>query len=729
MTDPTRRNRLDEEQSPYLRQHADNPVNWQPWDQQALDSAKERDVPIFLSIGYSACHWCHVMEEESFQDESIASMLNEQFVPIKIDREERPDLDSIYMTICQLVTGGGGWPLSVWLTPDEKPFYVGTYFPPSPRGRVPGFDSLLENIADSWSSTEDRQEIEKRAEQWTTAIEDELESVPDQPGSVSDSVLDTGVQAAVRSADREYGGFGSGQKFPQMGRLRALGRAYEQTGRSVYREIIEETLDAMVNGGLFDHVGGGFHRYTTDRKWVVPHFEKMLYDNAEITRMLLEGYQLTGRTPYAAAASETLEFVKRELTHDEGGFYATLDAQSEGEEGTFYVWTPEQISEAIEDQTAADLFCDRYGITPTGNFENNRTVLTVSTSIEQLSTEYDLPAETIETKLEHARKQVFEAREKRVRPGRDEKVLTGWNGLMISAFAEGALALDESSFESDSAPHSDSTTDFAETARAALSFVREHLWTDSISDSDSDSDSDGDGGRLWHRYKDGDVTGDGFLSDYAFLGRGALNLYEATGEVEHLNFALDLATSIEREFWDAEERTLYFTPASGETTITRPQELSDQSTPSSTGVAVSLFLALDQFVPHDRFRTIANSVLSTHVSTIESDPLRCVSLVLAADEYASGFLELTIAANEIPTQYRERVASTYLPRRLLTVRPPSEDGLNAWLDALDLDEAPPIWAGREAIDDDPTVYLCEGFTCSPPKRDIDDAFAWREQNA
>lgn len=693
----TDRNRLDEEQSPYLQEHADNPVHWQPWDQEALDAAKERDVPIFLSIGYSACHWCHVMEDESFQDESIASILNEQFVPIKVDREERPDLDNIYQTICQLVTGGGGWPLSVWLTPEGKPFYAGTYFPPEPRGRVPSFESLLENVADSWADPEDRQEMESRAEQWTTAIEGELEEVPDQPEAVSDTVLDTVAQAAVRSADREHGGFGSGQKFPQTGRLRALARAYDRTGQDAYREIIEETLTAMVNGGLFDHVGGGFHRYTTDREWVVPHFEKMLYDNAEITRMLLDGYQLTGRACYAEAAQATFDFVERELTHDEGGFYATLDAQSEGEEGTYYVWTPEQVDEAVEDETAADLFCDRYGVTAAGNFEGSQTVLTVSSGIEQLAEEYELSTETVETKLDHARTQAFETREERVRPGRDEKVLAGWNGLMISAFAEGALVLDE---------------DLADTARDALAFVREQLWED---------------GQLTRRYKDGDVKGDGYLEDYAYLARGALNLYEATGEIGQLDFALELARGIEREFWDLDEQTLYFTPESGEATIARPQDLTDQSTPSSTGVALSLFLALDRFVSHDRFGTIADSVLSTHASSIESDPLRHLSLALAADEHASGHLELTVAADELPPEYRDRIASTYLPRRLLAVRPSTADELDEWLTALGLDN-PPIWDGRASVDDEPTVYLCEGFTCSPPTTDIDDALAWREEN-
>ncbi|MFB6179770.1 MAG: thioredoxin domain-containing protein, partial [Halorientalis sp.] len=331
MTDgpaPTERNRLDEEESPYLRQHADNPVNWQPWDDTALDAARARDVPIFLSIGYSACHWCHVMENESFQDAEIARTLNEHFVPIKVDREERPDVDSIYQTICQMTSGRGGWPLSVWLTPEGKPFFVGTYFPNEPRRGQPGFGDLLDRIRESWQT--DREELESRAEQWTQAVQGELEATPDPADAAPDeSTLDAAAQAAVRGADREDGGWGRGPKFPQTGRLHILLRAHERTGRDVYREVVEETLDAMVSGGLYDHVGGGFHRYCTDRDWVVPHFEKMGYDNAEIPRALLAGYQALGTDRYRDLAQETFAFVERELTHPDGGFYSTLDAQSE----------------------------------------------------------------------------------------------------------------------------------------------------------------------------------------------------------------------------------------------------------------------------------------------------------------------------------------------------------------------------------------------------------------
>ncbi|PSQ43783.1 thioredoxin domain-containing protein, partial [Halobacteriales archaeon QS_9_68_42] len=473
-------NRLDEAASPYLEQHADNPVAWQPWDRQALELARERDVPIFLSIGYAACHWCHVMAEESFEDPETAEILNENFVPIKVDREERPDVDSVYMSVCQMVRGQGGWPLSVWLTPETEPFQVGTYFPPEPKQGMPAFGDLLEDIADSWSDPDERAEIEERAEQWADAVAGELEETPDARGEAPDEgFIDAAASAAVRGADREHGGWGRGQKFPQPGRLHALLRAFDRTGREEYRDVATTTLDAMVGGGLYDHVGGGFHRYCVDRDWTVPHFEKMLYDNAEIPRALLAGYQVAGDERYAEAVRGTFEFVERELTHLEGGFYATLDAESEDaagerEEGAFYVWTPGTVEDAIEDDTDAALFCDRYGVTEAGNFEHGTTVLTESASLEELAEAYDLDTPALAERLERAHGQAFEAREGRPRPPRDEKVLAGWNGLMISALAEGALVLDEG---------------YAEPAAEALSFCREHLW-------------DADAGRLNRRFKD-----------------------------------------------------------------------------------------------------------------------------------------------------------------------------------------------------------------------------------
>ncbi|WP_262176208.1 thioredoxin domain-containing protein [Haloarcula laminariae] len=710
MSDPTARNRLDEAESPYLRQHADNPVNWQPWDERALEAAKERDVPIFLSIGYAACHWCHVMEEESFQDEAVAEQLNENFVPIKVDREERPDLDSIYMSICQQVTGGGGWPLSAWLTPEGEPFYVGTYFPPEEKRGQPGFSELLDRLSHSWSDPEQREEMENRARQWTDAIESDLEDVG-EPGDPAEDLIQTAATVAHRGADRDHGGWGSGgPKFPQTGRIHALLRAHGDGGAPSggpdddYLAVVEETLNAMADRGLYDHVGGGFHRYSTDMQWAVPHFEKMLYDNAEIPRAFLAGYQATGNERYAAVVRETFDFVQRELQHDEGGFFSTLDAVSrppgsdesaDTEEGAFYVWTPEQVHDAVDDETAADIVCEYFGVTGSGNFEG-ATVLGVRKPVGVLAEEYDLSETALTEKLQTALNEAFEARESRPRPARDEKILAGWNGLMISALAEGALVLDDG---------------YADVAADALSFVREHLWDESEN-------------RLSRRFKDGDVAIDGYLEDYAFLGRGAFDLYQATGDVEYLDFALDLADAVVEAFWDSEAETLYFTPTGGESLVARPQELGDQSTPSSTGVAVSLLLELAHFSDGDRFADVAERVVRSHADRVSANPLQHASLTLATDTYEQGSLELTLVCDptDPPAEWTETLADRYVPRRLLAWRP--DEGLESWLDTLDLAETPPIWAGRDRVDGEPTVYACRNFACSPPRHDLREALDW-----
>jgi len=689
--DPTTRNRLDEEQSPYLQQHADNPVNWQPWDGAALEAARERDIPIFLSIGYSACHWCHVMEAESFADEDVAAILNERFVPIKVDREERPDLDSLYMTTAQQATGRGGWPLSVWLTPGGKPFYVGTYFPPEPKRGQPGFEELLTDIAESW--TENRDAVEERAEEWASSTAEELESVPEQSSSTPDStVLDAAAEAASRQADRTHGGFGRSPKFPQPRRIELLFRAAERNDTDGYREIATEALDAMASGGLYDHLGGGFHRYATDREWTVPHFEKMLYDQAQLLQVYLSGYQVTGEQRYATVVRETLDFLDRELSDPAGGFYSTLDAQSEGEEGTFYVWTPDAVRNELTEELAT-LFCERFGVTAAGNFEGS-SVLTIHASIDSLAEQFDLEPNTVERRLSTARETLFEARSERTRPARDEKILAGWNGLAISACARAGFVLEESAIER---------------ATAALEFVREQLW---------------DGTRLMRRFKDGDVAGQGYLEDYAFLARGALDLYGVTGEVEHLQFAVQLGEVIVEEFWDKEVETLYFTPASGESLLARPQQLGDQSTPSSVGVAVDLLLDLGQFTSESAFEQVATGVLETYGETIESNPIRYVSLALAADRLTTGPLELTVVGDTYPAAWREQIGAQYSPDLLLAPRPAAQSAVDDAIETVGLEEPPAIWAGRDGSE--PTAYVCRR-ACSPPLTGLEELDATLEE--
>ncbi|GAB7008787.1 thioredoxin domain-containing protein [Halorubrum trueperi] len=736
MSQPTERNRLASEASPYLQQHAENPVNWQPWSDEAFERAREHDVPVFVSIGYSSCHWCHVMAEESFEDESVAAVLNESFVSIKVDREERPDVDSAFMTVSQLVTGGGGWPLSAWCTPEGKPFYVGTYFPPEPRRNQPGFRDLCERIADSWGDPEQREEMKRRAEQWTTSARDELESAP-TPDSAGDSnplgevhleddLLGEAAAAAIRGYDDEYGGFGSGgAKFPMPGRIDLLMRAYARNGRDAALTAATGTLDGMAAGGVYDQIGGGFHRYAVDRRWTVPHFEKMLYDNAELPMVYLDGYRLTGDPSYARVASESLGFADRELRHEDGGFFSTLDARSrfpvgrgkessglsgnsdaetEAVEGAFYVWTPDEV-DAVLDEPASSLAKERYGIRSGGNFERGTTVPTVSASVAELADERDLPADEIREILTEARVALFEARESRPRPARDEKVLASWNGRAISAFASAGRTLGEP---------------YAEIASDALAFCRERLYDEAT-------------GGLARRWLDGDVRGPGYLDDYAFLARGALDVYAATGDPEPLGFALELAESIVAEFHDADDGTIYFTREPEEIAsdhtgddalFARPQEFTDRSTPSSLGVAAETLALLDGFRTDRRFAEVAETVVTTHSDRIRASPLEHVSLVRASERVASGGIEVTIAADGIPDEWQETLGERYLPGALIAPRPPTDEKVGAWLDDLGLDETPPIWAGRDVVDGEPTVYVCEGRTCSPPETDLDSALEW-----
>ncbi|MWV64363.1 DUF255 domain-containing protein [Halorubrum sp. JWXQ-INN 858] len=721
MSQPTDRNRLDEEASPYLRQHADNPVNWQPWGDDAFERAREHDAPLFVSIGYAACHWCHVMAEESFADESVAAVLNESFVPVKVDREERPDVDSTFMTVCQLVTGGGGWPLSAWCTPDGKPFYVGTYFPPASRGNRPGFTDLCRRIADSWADPEQRAEMERRADQWSASARDELESLPDAPGDPPEpGLLDDAAAAAVRGYDDGHGGFGTnGPKFPMPGRIGLLLRAYGRTGQDALATAATGTLDAMASGGMYDQIGGGFHRYAVDRDWTIPHFEKMLYDNAELPATYLDGYRLTGDPSYARVAAESLAFLDRELRHEDGGFFATLDARSrppagrgggdEPTEGAFYVWTPAEVDDVL-DSTAASVAKDRYGIRPGGNFERGTTVPTIATSMASLESEHGRSRDELREILMGARRELFEARETRPRPARDEKVIAAWNGRAISAFAAAGWTLGER---------------YGDIAAEALGCCRDRLYDEGT-------------GELARRWLDGDVSAPGYLDDYAFLARGALDAYGVTGDVDHLGFALDLADGLVDAFHDADDGTLYFTrePGDGAGTGTgagaapddhlfaRPQEFADRSTPSSLGVAVDTLAALDGFRTDRRFRGIAESVLATHADRIRANPLEHVSLVRAADRVADGGTELTIAAERVPDAWRQTIGERFLPDVVVARRPPSEAGLDDWLDRLGLAEAPPIWAGRDATDGEATVYACTGATCSSPETDLDAALAW-----
>ncbi|MFB6152896.1 MAG: thioredoxin domain-containing protein [Halodesulfurarchaeum sp.] len=742
MSSPTDRNRLVEEESPYLRAHADNPVNWQPWDESALAAAKESNVPIFLSIGYAACHWCHVMAEESFEDEDIARTLNEDFVPIKVDREERPAVDSLYMTVCRLVNRRGcGWPLSVWLTPDAKPFFVGTYFPRESERGQPGFGDLLEEIKQDWA--QNREELENRADRWMRAARNELESVPppkeDQPGP---GFLREAADALENAADRVHGGFGHGQKFPQPPRLHLLARASHRFPERGYESVLTETLDAMITGGLRDHLGGGFHRYCTDREWTVPHFEKMLYDNAGIPLALLAGYQLTGNERYADVVSETFAFLERELSHPEGGFYSSLDARSpppdtdvetqeviegRGVEGAYYTWTPDGVGEAMREfggGTTADadpdvlsrIVCRRYGITGEGNFQEG-SVLTESADVDTIARSEKYTVEEVTEMLEEGMKRLRAARDDRPRPPRDEKVIAAWNGLTIEALAEAAIVLGNEAY--------------ADRARSAVSFVQEHLWDgDRLGRRyiDRPGESETPDGAAVNRVQDervGDVKGAGTLSDYALLARGALRVYEATGDVGPLSFAVALGRAIVSRFWDGAEGRLYVTPADGDPLPVRPQDVADQALPSATGAAVEVLQALEPYDENGDFAEVAKTIRRTYSGAMESSPAQYPTLIRSTDTAAIGPLEVTIAADEIPAAWLDAIGSRYLPGRLVTRRPPTREGLQSWVQQLGRSNPPRVWAHRD-VTNGPTAYVCRN-ACSPPITDRGELVHWLDE--
>ncbi len=552
-------NKLANETSPYLLQHANNPVEWWPWCDEALQLAQQLERPIFLSIGYSACHWCHVMEHESFENPDIAALMNQWYVCIKVDREERPDLDQIYMSAVQIMTGSGGWPMSVFLTPELKPFYGGTYWPPTARWGRPGFREILAGVNDAWRSRRDA--VDAQANELTSRVL-EVASPSVQPSPLNEDVLQNAMRTLIRSADRTHGGFGSAPKFPHPMDLRVALRCWRRFQNSEVLDIATLTLDKMARGGIYDHLGGGFARYSTDERWLVPHFEKMLYDNALLVPVYLEAFQITGRIDFARVARETLDYVLREMTQPKGGFYSTQDADSEGEEGKFFVWSEEQIIKLLGQEDAA-VFNAYYDVSPSGNWEHTN-ILNVPRTHEQVAAMLQMDADRLSAILVRSRAKLFEARCQRVWPGRDDKVLVGWNGLMMTAMAMGANVLNEPKY--------------AEAARAAADFILCEM-----------REPDG---RLLHSYKDGRARFNGYLDDYAALIDGLCELYQAVFDAKYLDSAISLAERMLSQFWDDAERGFFYTSGDHETLIARNKETHDNATPSGNSLAATALLKL-----------------------------------------------------------------------------------------------------------------------------------------
>ena len=552
-------NRLIDETSPYLLQHANNPVDWYPWGDDALERARTEDKPILLSVGYSACHWCHVMERESFENPDIAAQMNEAFVSVKVDREERPDIDSIYMTAVQAMTGHGGWPMTVFLTPDGKPFYGGTYFPPEDRGGMPSFPRVLEAISDAYQNN--RGDVLTTTEHLLDRMR-QMSAVGQQGFEpLTDEVMRLAMRKAASDFDDRHGGFGLQPKFPQPMTYEFLLRHYLRTEDSDALHMVELTLQRMALAGIYDQIGGGFHRYSTDAFWMVPHFEKMLYDNALLVRLYLHAFQITGNPLYRRVVEETLEYVTREMTSPEGGFYSAQDADSEGVEGKFFIWLPQEITEALGDEDG-EIICRYFGVTPQGNFEG-RNILRVAMDAVNLAREEGLDAAEFGELLPRAKSRLLGVRNERIAPGLDDKILTSWNGLMLAAFAEAAAVLGRD--------------DYAEVAERNAEFVLANLLRE---------------GRLLRTYKDGEAKLNGYLEDYAFLIDALLRLHEVNFSRETLDAAIQLGNAMVELFWDPATGQFFDTGHDHEELVVRPKDLTDNAIPCGSSMAVDVLLRL-----------------------------------------------------------------------------------------------------------------------------------------
>jgi uncharacterized protein YyaL (SSP411 family) len=664
-------NRLAKEASPYLQQHAHNPVDWYPWGSEALDRARREDKPILLSIGYSACHWCHVMERESFENDGVAKLMNEWFVNVKVDREERPDLDQVYQLVVQLMGRNGGWPLTVFLTPDQKPFFGGTYFPPVDRYGMPGFPKVLQAVWEAYRVR--REEVDAQSAELTGAIARVADGASEGStrGAVSPAMVEEAGKKLASRFDRKNGGFGHRPKFPSTMSLDVLMR----TG---HQGLVRKALDAMRAGGIWDHLGGGFHRYSTDERWLVPHFEKMLYDNALLLRLYVDGWRAFEDDRYAETARAIAAYVAREMTSPQGGFYATQDADSEGEEGKFFVWTPAQVDAACGDDTDAARAAKRaWGIEEGGNFEGTgATVLSL----------VDEPRETREAEaLERARRAMFQARELRPKPFRDEKVLAGWNGLLIGALADAGAALGDAGL--------------VEAAARAMRDVEARLVV-----------REREGLRVARHCKDGDVRGPGFLDDYAFLGDAALDLYEATGEAHWVGFARAAADSILAHFHDPAGEGFFYAADDAEKILVRTKDAFDHAIPSGASVAARLLLRLGTLVDA-KYAGPAETAVSAMAAAALDNPMGMSSAVCLADRLVRGSVDIVLVGP------RSSQAMHALARAAF--RSPIPDRVLAWADPADrlaLDACAALAEGKPSRPD-PVTYVCRGRACSLPMAD------------
>lgn len=666
-------NRLARESSPYLLQHANNPVDWYSWGEEALQKARTEDKPIFLSIGYSACHWCHVMEHESFENQRTAALMNEHFVNIKVDREERPDLDSIYMDAVVAMTGQGGWPMSVFLAPDGTPFYGGTYFPPTPRYGMPSFEQVLLSVAQAYHNQ--KSDIAKNAAQLLARMR---ASLPLQgKGSLDPAVPELAVQALKGNFDWKNGGFGSAPKFPQPMTYDFLLRAYDRSRQESTLDMVELTLSRMAHGGMYDQLGGGFHRYSVDAIWLVPHFEKMLYDNALLARLYLHAYQLTGKPFYRRIVEETLDYVAREMTHPGGGFFSTQDADSEGEEGKFFLWTPDEVK-AVLGEKEGQVFCQAYDVRPGGNFEG-KSILNIPVPLGQVAGQLSLEPEQLADILSRGRVKLFEAREQRVKPGRDEKILTAWNGLMLAALAEAARVLDR--------------PDYEEVATRNARFILTTMKQD---------------GRLYRTWKAelDEPRLMGYLEDYAFYADGLLALYQTTFDPRWFQEARELMETVLAHFQDEENGGFFDTADDHEQLVARPKNLQDNAMPAGNSMAVRILLLLAAYTGEAGYETPAKTALSALQEAMAQYP--------GAFTHWLGALEFALAKpREIAIIGEVDGEDTAALLRTLQ-KPYHPNQVVALANAGETAGHPALVEERPALDGRATAYVCQNFTCRQP---------------
>jgi uncharacterized protein len=672
-------NHLIHETSPYLLQHAHNPVNWYSWGDEAFQKAKSQNRPILLSIGYSACHWCHVMERESFEDEKIAALMNDLFVNIKVDREERPDLDEIYMNAVQMLTGRGGWPMTVFLTPEGKPFYGGTYFPPEDRYGVPGFPKILQGVANAYR--EKPQDVERSVEQILTALQRmSLSTQSQQP--FSPDIIGQSAEQLAQAYDNEHGGLGKAPKFPNVGVYELFLRHYHHSKGSRFLEMVTNTLTKMAQGGIYDHLGGGFHRYSVDEKWLVPHFEKMLYDNAQLVRIYAQVYCVTAEPLFKQVVHETMSYLIREMLHTEGGFYSTQDADSEGEEGRFFVWTEEEISQILGEESS-EIFCRIYDVSEEGNFEE-KNILHPILTLEQASKFFRRDLKEIESLVSDAKGKLFQEREKRPKPFRDEKILTSWNGLMLSGLAE-AIKISPNQA-------------YLEAANRTVDFIFTKMFRD---------------GRLLHTYKSGTAKILGYLDDYAFLMAGLLDLFEATLNCAQLDRTVELAEIMSDEFWDEAGGGFFYTGHSHERLIAQSKPIFDGSIPSGNAVATQVLLRLYHYTGKEDYLKRAERILRAYYNAMESQPFGFAHMLAALDFYLEKPKEIVLVGDNKDPETAElltKIHSHYLPNMTLQLASPEDS----------LEKVSSLLAGKKQIEGKPTVYVCHNFTCSRPVIEWDE---------